>query len=324
MFPTVFAIALATAAETGLADTAAESNPTAWNLDEGAHHRWAIDTEVVIPGHSWVYADRNIDVRARNIGVQMVFDCIAGAPTKQAGILRCTVKDAAVTGATYPSERGRLQPILEEMDAKLTGATAEIVMRRNGRIRTVKLRSNRLVGFRNQRTRYMEEMLRILVVRAVAPFDLVIPREGIPEEAWPQYESLLLQLPGMRGTAGSGKLVHNARSHDAERFVVSTFGEAMLIDGSLIDRNVPLYLRTQLTGFTVFDTRNGEVSEAVWTGYGEPTASAGLFAQAYATKTTLRSLDPGEEVELEPTREWSPPIRGVMGFRDEMVGRNGY
>ncbi|MEZ4321033.1 MAG: hypothetical protein R3F61_26375 [Myxococcota bacterium] len=298
--------------------TADAAVPVSWDLAAGAHHRWAVDTEVVLPGMMWLYSDRNRDVRARNVGIQWVFDCTASEPTRNVGVLDCTIEDASVTGATFPSERGRLQPVLEEMDAKLTGARVQLVMRPDGRVRTVKLEANELAGFRNRRTRYMEEALRTLMIRGLASFDVVMPRNGITDDEWVQFDSLLLTLPTQKGTAGSGRIVHKAQPHDATRVIVSSIGGGVLVDGGTMELGSPRYLDTQLTGYTVFDREAGHVSEALWTTYGEPTASAGVFAQAYAARTSLRALAPDESVELGPTYEWSPLWRGIMGFRDEV------
>jgi hypothetical protein len=302
------------AAETGASEHPVDAR---WDLREGAHHRWALETEIVLPWFVRLFADRNIDVRARNIGLKMVLDCTAEAPGKRAGYLRCTVEDAAFTGATFPNERGRLQPVLEEMDRKLTGATADLILRPNGHLRTVKLQTQRISPFRNQRTRYMEEAIRTFFVRAVAVFDIKMPRGGVTDASWPQFESELMGLPTQKGTAGAGRLVHIADRTDPTQLYVSSVGRATLVDGAHLEVGSPYYLETDFTGYTVFDLESGRVDEAVWTTWGEPTASAGVFARPYANRVAARALEAGQTIDLGATEEWRPLWRGAMGFRSE-------
>ncbi len=304
----------------GVADGARQPIEAQWDLSEGAHHRWALETEVVLPWFVRLFADRNIDVRARNVGLKMVLDCTAERPGKRAGYLVCTVEDAALTGATFPNERGRLQPVLEEMDAKLTGARADLVLRPDGHIRTIKLETKSISRFRNLRTRYMEEAIRTFFVRAVAAFDVKMPRQGVTDESWPQFESTLMGLPTQKGTAGSGKLVHQADlsgSRTEGELYVASVGRATLVDGARLDNGSPYYLDTDLSGYTVFDVDGGRVDEAVWTMWGEPTASAGAFARPYASRVAVRALDPGQSIDLGPTEEWRPSWRGAMGFQED-------
>jgi len=283
--------------------------PASWDLDEGAHHRWVLETEIIYPNSVWLYADRNKDVRTRNLRLQMVLDCTAGIPARNTGYLDCVIEDVSLAGTSYRSERGMLQVVLDEMDLKLTGATVDLAIRPSGRLRSVKLEPNHATWSDNRRTRYMEELMRLLVVRAVAPFDLILPAEGLGEYSWPQYESLILSLPSQSGTAGSGRIVHLARRYDGDRMLVSSVGKAMLVDGAGLNNNRAVYLATEATGFTVFDITSGRVDEAVWTVFGEPTASAGILARSYTNRTVLRALLPGEEVTLQPTEE-STQIQG--------------
>jgi hypothetical protein len=286
------------------------SIPAAWDLHEHVRHRWVIESEVMLTHHLWLYADRNRDVRARGVGLQLVLDCTGQAPGARVGHLACTIDDASATGVTYPSERGRMQKVLEEMDAKLTGASLDLVMRPDGRLRTIRLVTTRLQLSQNQRTRSTDEALRTLVVRAVSAFDVDIPDAGFEEGGWPQYESTLLTLPTLQGTAGGGELVHRASRWEGDRVLVATQGQAMLIEGSLLDEATPMFLDTRITGYTVFDLAAGRVAEARWETLGEPTASAGPTQRAYAARVSVRALTLDEEVRLAPTQEVVDPWMG--------------
>lgn len=275
--------------------------PFHWDLQEGAHHRWVMESQVALPGHIWLYADQNVDVRVRSLRTQLVVDCTV---TNGGDTMVCVVEDAALSGETYASERGLLQPVLDEIDAKLTGARVELELRGDGRLRGTKVELLRLRPSTNRRTRHTAEMMRVLVQRTFAPLDLQIPRRGLEEGGWPQYHSTSLQLLTLQGTAGGGKLVHHAQHWGEDRALVATAGRATLIDGATMARQ-PIPFDTTLTGHTVLDTRRGTLAEARWEIYGEPTASAGVTVPYQATRIQIRALGAGEPVLLGATEEWS-------------------
>lgn len=268
----------------------------------GRQHRWLTESEVMLPGHVWLYADQNVDVRARSLRTQLVLDCRARA---EARLLHCRVEQASLAGQTYPSERGLLAPVLDEMDAKLTGAEVAIELRRDGRIRTLEVDSQRIRGSSNRRTRYMREVLRSLVMRNLFPLDIQIPHSGLEAGGWPQYDAAALDLLTLEGTAGAGRLVHHAEPWGEHRVMVATAGRATLADGATMDLK-PVMFSTDLTGHTVLDTKAGTIVEARWEVHGQATASAGPNGWYHASRVQLRALTPDETLELSPTEEWAP------------------
>lgn len=280
--------------------------PFAWDLGESTRHRWVMESQVALPGHVWMYADRNIDVRVRSLRTQLVVDCGAGATP---GVMLCEVEDASFAGQTYPNETGRLQPVLDELDAKLTGARVELEFRPDGRLRSTEVQLNELQPSRNRRTRHTAEMLRVFVQRTFAPFDLQVPRRGLEEGGWPQYQATSMRLMSLKGTTGGGKLVHHAQHWGEDHALVATAGRATLVDGNTTDVR-PIPFDTQLTGHTVLDTSRGTIEEARWEIYGTPTASAGINVRYHATRIQIRSLDPTEPVQLQATREWNEALDG--------------
>src|SRR5690606_12995803 len=106
-------------------------------------------------------ADRNKEVRVSSYQVRLVVTCPPDGVAKakrRSWDLRCTLDDVALKAAALAGDRGRLTPILEEMDAKLTGAGLVMTMRDDGRITRFDLTG---IEVSNRRTRQMEQTLRI-------------------------------------------------------------------------------------------------------------------------------------------------------------------
>ena len=278
-----------------------------WDLAEGAEHRWVVATAIDFPGHIFVRANRNRDVRARHLGLQAVVDCVVGEEHRGASDVACTVEAASWTGMTFTTEAGRLQPVLEELEAKLTGATVDLRLTADGHLRGVEIDLTPVDGFINRRTRSTDQFLRMVVVRALAPLDLRIPEGGFPTtETWVDSSSLTVPMPVTWGSSASGHLVHRAIPHDDARVVVQTVGEATLVPGGFLEPGT-LVLDATLEGFTVFDHDSGRVSEAVFTTTAEPTATSGPLARPYRVQNQVRALGPDEAITLPPTRELEPP-----------------
>lgn len=281
--------------------SAAEPIPAQWDLEPGTQHRWHVQTEMNVPGHVWVFADKNLDVRAHNLGMQAVVDCTVGERRRRAVDVACVLTDVSLSGATYAYERGTLQPVLEEMDAKLTGAPLELVFGTDGRIRHVDIEPNELVGFSNRRLRFMDQWMRSFVMRAVAPLDLSIPDDGMPAGGWPHEQALLVSLPQLTGTPGRVKMTHHAERYDAERALVRSGGRGVLRSGGMT-------LDMTLDGHTVFDLEAGRVSEAAWTVHGRPSPSSGILVRDYKITHYLQALGSDDSVTLPPTIEWGASV----------------
>lgn len=222
-------------------------------------------------------------------------------------------------GQTYASERGLLRPVLEEIDAKLTGATVRFGLREDGRLRSTKVRLNRLIPSTSRRMRHTAEIVRSLVQRTLSPLDLQIPRYGFEEGGWPQYQATSLRLLTLEGTAGGGRLVHHGSVWGEGTALVATAGRATLIDGATADL-VPQMFSTRVTGHTLYDLPAGRLSEARWEILGEPTASAGVGVGFHASRIQIRAVEIDEPVRLQPTVEWQGPAAVMLGNDDDLPG----
>ena len=221
--------------------------------------------------------------------------------------LACRIDDAAWTGMTFPSETGRLQPVLEELDAKLTGATVDLRLGDDGALRGVKVELVPASDFTNRRTRETDAFVRMMVIRALAPLDLQIPRGGFPtDEPWVESTSLAVEMPVTWGSSSRGRLVHRASAYDDTRVLVQTVGEATMVPGGFLQGG-SLIFDADLRGYTVFDQEEGRISEAVWSTEATPTATSGPLARPYRVENRLRALAPEEVPVLPASEERMPP-----------------
>lgn len=277
-----------------------------WALDDGAAHRWHVATAIDFPGHVFVRTDQNRDVRAHHLGLEAIVDCEVEASRRSASDLLCRIDDAAWTGMTFSSETGRLQEMLEELEAKLTGASVELRLGDDGQVRSVEVELTPVSRFSNRRTRETDAFVRMMVIRALAPLDLRIPEGGFPTtEPWVESTGLAIEMPVMWGSSARGRLLYHASAHDEARVLVETVGDATMVPGGFLMPGT-LILDAGIRGFTVFDHGTGRVSEAVWTTRATPTATSGPLARPYRVQNKLRALAPAEVPTLPPTRELEP------------------
>lgn len=285
------------------APEASESEPEAievrWDLDVGSTHRWEVSSRVAYPGHRWLWADRNTEVRAPRLGFHAVVDCVVEEAFGARRALACTLEDVSFVGRARPTETGLLQPVLEEMDAKLTGAPVEFIMREDGRVTFFDVKPHQVSNFTNLRTRGFDQELRFLVAKALAPVDFRLPSEMPIEEPWEHRFTQANQMAVPWGIQGRTALVHETRHLDDARVVIRSSGDISIPHGAGVQAG-------DVGGWTVFDHDSGRLEEAVWSVRTEPSPNLGLLLDGYKSVTRLRVLEPDEVPTLPPTRELLP------------------
>lgn len=282
-----------------------------WDLEEDSRWRWRVQVEVNLPSFLWVYQDRGPRARIVAYQIDTVIDCWPVHVRARKAELVCEVEDAMLSGAAADGDRGLLQPILDEADDKLTGSQMQVILKRDGRLVNFDLEE---VDRRdvNRRTTLMNEKLRLLVARAIAGFDLQLPRGGqTAGELWTQYDAMLMLAPSQAGSYASSQLVHRVIESGESTVLIETAGRGTMSSAEAEDN---LY-DTELRSLTVFDLEAGGISERLWSVYGEPTAgsaiSEGYEGIPYVQWGRITPLDPGESPELGETLEVSPPGRSV-------------
>ena len=271
-----------------------------WDLTEGTEHRWKVETRIAFPGHAWLVADRNEQVRVPHLSLQAVLDCTVAEAWNDRGRLACEISDAALMGKTFPGDHGRLQVVLDEVDAKLTGAPVGITMKDNGRITDIEVTPHRVSGFVNRRTRQTDQFLRMLVIRSIAPLDFKVPDAGFAVgESWMNDDTRIIDLPVYWGSMGDARLVHAAAPVDDARVLVRSEGRVTMRTGGL-------FLKGDIEGYSVFDHERGTLTEAYWHTDSDATPTAGPFGRPYRSVSRIHALAPDEVVDLPETKEVLP------------------
>lgn len=309
-----FALALLvfTAGPLGVARAEGANSGTSgleWRWDDEVERTWFVDNQVLMPSYLWLMADQNQEARLVAFRTRMVLTCTRvdrGGPRSDE--LACVIGDFAIVGASQRGDKGLLQPILEEMDEKLTGATLQVVLRHDGRIVGVDLEG---VDARNRRESRMLEAMRIILARSIAGFDLQLPRKGVAEDnVWAQFQSTLLAAPSDRGTLGASEIAHLVRQQQGDYAIIESAGKAMIVPAEGGEgRN---FFDTELDSVAAFDVSEGMLKERVWSARGNPTASS-VLAEGGAGVTYLQAgkilyLPEGSTApNVGETQEVAPP-----------------
>lgn len=293
-----------TSASTGSIAQEAANVTVAFDWGDQAHHRWYMETEVVLPRFMWFKADFNKQARVSAFQVRMVVDCGHGVPlNKKTYEVECVIEDIGLSGSALPVEVGLLQPILDEADAGLTGATIQLQVKSNGRVSNVDLFGT---DDRNRREREMHENLRLVLVRALAGLDIQVPRNGDVSAAWGQYDNLLFSAPAAVGTQGSSETVHQLSQDTGEALVFRSAGQGMVVPDAGYDNYACRY-----EGVWVFHRKYNIVTEHTWTVIGDPTASSGISEGVegipYAQRGRLQYLAAGQTMDVGESMEMHPP-----------------
>ncbi|MFK7930977.1 MAG: hypothetical protein AB8H79_22520 [Myxococcota bacterium] len=230
----VLLLALTTASvptsATGSADSASVSGASSSMAEatvEGepaALHRYELQSTLLLPRPLWLLADTNDEARVSEVSLELSLSCGWTAQGKD-HVVDCVIEGAAVRAAPMPSDRGRAAVVLEQLDARLTGANVQFRTRR-GRVMGLWLQNRE--GPMWRRTRRADENTRLLLSRAVAGFDMHQPKSGVEaDNAWGQRRSWWAQAPAASGTLGTAELVHQSLAGDT-RIEVRTSGNVTL------------------------------------------------------------------------------------------------
>jgi hypothetical protein len=286
-----------------------------WQWMPAEERRFYLENEIVLPDIMWWTAD-NKEARVVAWQLRAVLDCnqitLEG---KRAWDVSCVIPDIAIQAAAMPGDQASsdrasiLDPILADIDTRLTGTRVDFTLRDDGRVMRVALpdlpRSEVKEGV-------MNENLRSVMQRAIAGFDFQLPKDGLaPDGAWMQHESMLFMAPTQSGTMGAAEVLHGVRRQDGDVLLIQTVGKGTVAPFSKADSAASLYTTT-LSAAALFDTKRGLLVERSWAMEGRPTAgsavSEGWAGVSYMQSGMLRLLAPEATApDLGPTREVSPP-----------------
>ena len=291
---------------------AVEHEGLVWQWDDDEHRRWYLETEVHLPLIMWFVADQNRQARVVTFQVRTILDCAKQKElNRRSWMVECAVEDFALIAAAVSADEGELAPILNEIDRKLSAATLQVVLRRDGRVVNIDLEG---VEKKNRRISRMTENLRLVMARVIAGMDLQLPKQGKTKDPWLQREALLMATPSVVGTLGAAELVHGITHTEGAVRIIESAGTGTLAPGEQGAMGATRNLYTmQIAGMAVFDTQQGLLRERVWTVLGKPTASSevseGGAGLPYWQRGRLLLLDPTDKRSVGDTKEVAPPGR---------------
>jgi hypothetical protein len=281
-----------------------------WSWSEGVSHSWYLQTEVQLPSAMWFVADYNRQARVAAFQIEFLITCGLDAPPgKRSLALRCSVDDVAIRAAALPGDEGVLPEILAEMDEKLSVAELQVVLRKDGRLNQVDLEN---VDKRNRRISQMHENMRLVLARAMAGFDLRLPKsEDLKIGAWPQYSAELMELPSSVGTLGAVELAHGVQGVTSGLVPIASSGRGTMSPSSAGSSSPDIYA-LELEARGIFDTDLGVLRERRWTVLGLPTASSAMAEGGagvpYGQRGFLSYVPAGQSPPvLGETMEVAPP-----------------
>ncbi len=283
-------------------------------------HRYFIQTHVQLPEMIWLAARMNKQARIDLFDLRLVTECAPGRPlNKNKWEVVCEIEDVALSAEALPQEEGLVQPIVEELDERLTGAKVQLQVRPDGRMVNIDLEDIDRV---NRRFGRINENLRLILTRGFAGLDLPLPESN--ERGWYQHSSWLMRAPAADGSAGSSEIVHKLIGASGNAVTIASSGRAMIVPGEGENK-----YDTRMGGEATFDRRSGQLLERSWTMAGGPTASSriaqGTEGYPYLQQGYIVALledqawDVGESLEIKA--EGANPSAIQQNFLGTDLGR---
>jgi hypothetical protein len=309
--------------------------------------RWLIATEVVIPMGMVFGMTNNKEFRTFAWQVKGVVSCDQEHKNSRRAIeVLCQIEDFAIQSTSYDRftrERDKqlVQEVLDDIDRKMTQASIELQVNRRGAVTNIGMRG---LDRRNIRDAVINETLRQIIARMFYPFHMKLPKNGVQEGVWPEFDSELMSMPSVDGIQGSSQISHwmnfykgyllvqdvgegivelswptvqelgpnslndSERDGDASPTLASGLG---IPDGAFDEGG--LRWKLGLNGVAIYNIDNGIMEERVWTMTGVPTATnPSLMEYWYSGRIQLLGDD--DAPELGPSRQISYPGLEIEGL----------
>lgn len=273
--------------------------------------RWFVATEVSMPWEILFKARENYEFRSDRYQVRTIIECEKDwRRSRRRFEVDCTIADFGIqVTARNSDDPGKVQRVLDEVDTALTGAYLQLSVRDDGRVVGIDLEGPTK---RNNREDIIHETLRLVMTRVIVGYNMRLRKfKDLSEGVWVEYNSSLMSIPTQDATSrGTSTLVHKLEMLDGHATVESR-GRGMIATGDL-GSTAGSYFETDYSGVSVYDRKEGFMTERVWTLTGTPTSSSTYSAfeqgRPYRHLGRLRIIDSDTEMpEVGPTRQVSQP-----------------
>ncbi len=309
--------------------------------------RWLIATEVVIPMGMSFGMTNNKAFRTFAWQVKGVVSCDQEHKMSRRAIeVFCEIEDFAIQSTSYdrftrPRDKALVQEVLDDIDRKLTNATIELQVNKRGAVTNIGMRG---LDRRNNRDARINETLRQIIARMFYPFHMKLPKNGVEEGVWPEFDSELMSMPSVDGIQGSSQISHwmnfykgyllvqdvGAGIVEVSRNTVNELGPNTFDDSEASGDSPPtmasglgipegsfdeggLRWKLGMDGVAIYNIDNGIMEERVWTMTGEPTATnPSLLKYWYSGRIQL--LGDNDEPEIGKSQQISYPGIEIEGL----------
>ncbi len=305
-----------------LAARPSDAGPLTWRWVVGQPVAWHAETVTLTPWGTWYLSRENLEARAVQVNLAVDMTCTPTEARSSQWTIHCLLDRVELSGTAVAREEDKLATIFDEYERVFAGSSVDFGFTSTGRIRSLDLDAFRKT---TTRSRDVEEVMRLTLVRAFALLELELPKKGDDGgRAWSQGGSpLLMALRSSQGTAGGIALRHRVVTREGEIAVFETEGRATVTPGATVEANGTMLTSLVVAGQGRFDTALGLLEYREYLAQAELTAgsSHALPAVQYKEIGTLeRRLPPLPAASLpvpaaptpaaapiEPDRPQDPP-----------------
>lgn len=206
-----------------LGSSAAQAAPLQWDWEAGESHRYVLRNQVYVSDVFVVRDELNKDAQIMVWTTELNLHCKGGGPVgKRAFEATCNVEDVRLTAKPNDSRDAvNLPDILLKWRRLIKSSTIELVVRNNGPIRELDVSVPTELS--TERSRLVEQSIQMLLERALAGFELPLPRKGeMSDEGWGNKPSRLLATPTLVGTMGNADVATRPLKTDGEVVTAET------------------------------------------------------------------------------------------------------
>lgn len=269
-------------------------------------------------------ARENLDARGTEITMAMLVKCVPQAPTAKSQSINCLIHRVELYGVTKTREDDKLRAIFNEYQETLTGATVQLEMSPQGRVKSLDLEG---VVKGTSREATVQEYLRLVIRTGFSAFEIEMPKDGDPRgESWRQKGSpMVMRLPTPMGTAGGVRLIHEVSGREGDLVTITTYGEAVLEEGGLDGGdgggNMSRTVSAVLVGESKMDINRGVLVSSAQTLQGVLTAGAGnVGSDLYINQVVMIDLLPNfDELDREYEEAQKPKTNAPKGTQGTLI-----
>ena len=269
-----------------------------WSWNEGQSRRYVVRTQVASPETVVLWAEKNIEPPVDAFTLAMVVDCTLEAPVgKKAFDVACDIDQAMLSVTPVALSRGKTMPVLDEWTTLLENeASVRFVQTTEGKVRSVNLYG---VDGRNNRTRKRGEILRQIVERAFAAFDLQLPKKGTDggTGGWVQRDGLPMKMMSSRGSLGGMNMAYTVISEVQGNTLVGIEGVGTVTSGETVEGVSATAYKLELAGSLLYDPAGKQLINAQFVCSGSATAGGGraegIAGPSYEQSTYIELVPDG-------------------------------